>query len=58
MRYRAAVDAHHEGGIDIVTFICTMHSLDEAIERCQEFMELGADVTLPEAPRSVDRLKR
>lgn len=60
-RIRAAVDARREGNFDIVIMARTdaraTHSLDEAIERCQEFVRLGADITFLEAPRSVDEMR-
>jgi len=55
-RIRAAVEARREmKDQDIVILARTdarMISLDEAIERCRMFMELGADWTFLEAPRS------
>lgn len=60
-RIRAAVDARREGNFDIVIMARTdaraTHSLDEAIERCQEFVRLGADITFLEAPRSVEEMR-
>lgn len=61
MRVKAAVDARREGNFDIVIMARTdaraTHSLQEAIERCQEFVRLGADITFLEAPRSIDEMR-
>lgn len=35
-----------------------MHGLDEAIRRCQLFMEAGADMTFLEAPASEGEMGR
>lgn len=54
-RIQAAVDAR-EGGSDILIMARTdaraTHGLDEAMERCNAFVELGADITFLEAPQS------
>lgn len=54
-RIRAAVDARG-GGSDILIMARTdaraTHGLDEALERCNAFVELGADITFLEAPQS------
>ena len=59
VRVRAAVDARDEGD-DIVVVARTdaRHSegLEEAVERCRAFAELGADVTFLEAPRSEEEM--
>ena len=60
-RVRAACDARDEG-LDI----CIMArsdaraslGLEEAIERCRDFMEAGADISFLEAPRSEEEMKR
>lgn len=61
LRIRAAVDARDEGA-DILIMARTdaraTHGLDEAIERCQTFVELGADITFLEAPESIDEMQR
>jgi 2-methylisocitrate lyase-like PEP mutase family enzyme len=61
LRIRAAVDARNEGA-DILIMARTdaraTHGLDEAIERCQAFVELGADITFLEAPESIDEMQR
>ena len=53
MRIRAAVDARNAGS-DILIMARTdaraCVSLDEAIERCRLFREIGADITFLEAP--------
>jgi 2-methylisocitrate lyase-like PEP mutase family enzyme len=60
-RIRAAVDAR-EAGADILIMARTdaraTHGLDEAIERCNAFVELGADMTFLEAPRSQEEMER
>lgn len=52
-RIRAAVDARTDGA-DVVIMARTdaraTHGLDEAIQRCLRFRELGADITFLEAP--------
>jgi 2-methylisocitrate lyase-like PEP mutase family enzyme len=54
-RIRAAVDAREEGA-DILIMARTdarhAHGLGEAIERCVDFAELGADILFLEAPHS------
>jgi len=60
-RVRAAVDARDEGaGILVMarTDARATHGLDEAIERCQAFAEIGADLLFLEAPRSEDEMRR
>ena len=60
-RVRAAVDARNEGQ-DIVILARTdaraTLGLDEAIERCRVFRELGADWTFLEAPQSLEEMAR
>lgn len=60
LRIRAAVDARLQGA-DILIMARTdaraTHGLDEAIERCQAFVELGADITFLEAPRSKNEMQ-
>ncbi|HEY7186522.1 MAG TPA: isocitrate lyase/PEP mutase family protein [Vicinamibacterales bacterium] len=60
-RIRAAVDAR-DAGADIVIMARTdaraCVSLDEAIERCLAFRELGADITFLEAPVSEAEMRR
>jgi 2-methylisocitrate lyase-like PEP mutase family enzyme len=61
LRIRAAVDARAEGA-DILIMARTdaraTEGLDEAIERCRMFRELGADITFLEAPTSEDEMRR
>lgn len=61
LRIRAAVDARAEGP-DILIMARTdaraTEGLDEAIERCRMFRELGADITFLEAPTSEDEMRR
>jgi 2-methylisocitrate lyase-like PEP mutase family enzyme len=60
-RIRAAVDARDEGA-DILIMARTdaraTHGLDEAIERCRAFAELGADIAFLEAPETQDEMRR
>jgi 2-methylisocitrate lyase-like PEP mutase family enzyme len=55
LRVRAAVDARKEGA-DILIMARTDaragHGLEEAIARCRAYVDLGADITFLEAPRS------
>lgn len=58
-RVQAAVDARNAGA-DIVILARTdarVVSLGEAIERCKMFMEIGADWTFLEAPRSREEMQ-
>lgn len=61
-RIKAAVDARAELGEDIVILARTdargTVSLDEAIERCKMFRELGADWTFLEAPENEEEMQR
>ncbi|OAI11514.1 carboxyvinyl-carboxyphosphonate phosphorylmutase [Methylomonas koyamae] len=61
LRIRAAIDARNEGA-DILIMARTdaraTHGIDEAIARCQAFVELGADITFLEAPESIDEMQR
>ncbi len=54
-RIRAAVD-EREAGSDILIMARSDalhgHGIDETIERCRIFADLGADILFPEAPRS------
>eukprot|EP01035_Chromulina_nebulosa_P018252 gene18252-23925_t len=60
-RIQAAVDARNEGA-DIVILARTdaraIYGLDEAIERCKIFRQLGADWTFLEAPESEEEMIR
>jgi 2-methylisocitrate lyase-like PEP mutase family enzyme len=59
-RIRAAVDARDEGA-DVLILARTdaraALGLDEALERCRGFAELGADILFLEAPRSEDEMR-
>lgn len=60
MRIRAACDAR-DAGEDILIMARTdarIESLDEAIERCRLFREVGADLTFLEAPTSEAEMRR
>jgi 2-methylisocitrate lyase-like PEP mutase family enzyme len=60
-RIRAAVDARDAGsGILIMarTDARACISLDEAIVRCQQFREIGADITFLEAPLDEEEMRR
>ena len=60
-RVQAAVDARN-GGSDILIMARTdanaTDGMDEAIQRCQAFADIGADITFLEAPRDEDEMKR
>lgn len=61
MRIRAAVDAR-EDGADILIMARTdaraSLGLDDAIDRCKAFRDLGADITFLEAPESEAEMQR
>ena len=61
MRIRAAVDAR-EAGANILIMARTdaraTLGLDEAIDRCRAFRDLGADITFLEAPESEAEMQR
>ncbi|AWJ92797.1 carboxyvinyl-carboxyphosphonate phosphorylmutase (plasmid) [Azospirillum baldaniorum] len=54
MKIRAAVDAARSGANDILILARTdaraVHGFDAALERCQDFVEEGADIIFMEAP--------
>jgi len=60
LRIRAAVDAR-EAGADLLVLARTDaragHGLEEALERCRAFADLGADILFLEAPRSEAELE-
>ena len=59
-RIKAAVDARSEG-MDILIMARTdanhVHGLKEALERAQQFHELGADILFVEAPKNIDEMR-
>jgi len=59
-RIKAAVDAR-DGGADILIMARTdaraTFGLNEAVERCKVFHEIGADITFLEAPRSETEMR-
>src|SRR5688572_5971981 len=61
MRVRAAVDAR-DAGADILIMARTdaraCVSLDEAIQRCRRFRDIGADITFLEAPLDESEMQR
>ena len=61
VRLQAAVDARDEGA-DILIMARTdangTDGLDEAIERCKGFMDIGVDITFLEAPRDEAEMER
>ncbi len=60
-RIRAAVDAREEGA-DILIMARTdanaTDGMDEAIDRCKMFRDLGVDITFLEAPKNEDEMQR
>lgn len=60
LRIRAAVDARDRGA-DILIMARTdaraTHGFEEALARCKAFVELGADITFLEAPRSEEEMQ-
>lgn len=60
VRLRAALDARVDPDFVIIarTDALTVHGVDDAIGRAQQYAEAGADVCFVEAPRSVDELAR
>ncbi len=61
MRIRAAVDAREEGA-DILIMARTdaraSLGMEEAMDRCKAFRDLGADITFLEAPESEQEMQR
>jgi 2-methylisocitrate lyase-like PEP mutase family enzyme len=61
MRIQAAVDARRDGD-DILIMARTdaraTDGLDEAVLRCRQFREIGADITFLEAPESEAEMRR
>jgi len=61
LRIKSAIDARQEGA-DILIMARTdaraTHGIDEAIARCQAFIELGVDITFLEAPESIEEMQR
>ena len=62
LRVRAAVDAREESGERILVMARTdaraTDGLEEALERCRVFADLGADILFLEAPRSEAEMER
>jgi 2-methylisocitrate lyase-like PEP mutase family enzyme len=60
MKIRAAVDA--KAGADILIMARTdaraVHGFDDALARCRDFEEEGADIIFMEAPESEDEMRR
>lgn len=60
-RLQAAVDARNEGEDILImarTDARTTDGLEEAIQRSQEFVEIGADISFLEAPESEQEMKQ
>ncbi len=61
LRIRSAVDARRQGA-DILIMARTdaraTHGLSEAIDRCNAFVDMGADITFLEAPQSTAEMER
>jgi 2-methylisocitrate lyase-like PEP mutase family enzyme len=60
MRIRAAVDARQDADILIMarTDARAVTGLDDALHRCHDFVDEGADIIFLEAPESVDEMRR
>jgi 2-methylisocitrate lyase-like PEP mutase family enzyme len=62
LKIRAAVDARSEGGTDILIMARTdargVHGFEEALTRCRDFEEEGADIVFLEAPESIDEMSK
>jgi 2-methylisocitrate lyase-like PEP mutase family enzyme len=61
-RIQAAVDARHEYGLDILVIARTdarqTHGFTEAVQRCQQFCAIGADITFLEAPETLQEMRQ
>jgi len=60
-RIRAAVDAREQGAEILVmarTDARAEHGIEEAIDRCRAFADLGADILFLEAPQSESEMER
>lgn len=59
-RVKAAVDARAESDVMILarTDARATHGLSEAIERAQQFHELGAEIIFVEAPQSIEEMQQ
>jgi 2-methylisocitrate lyase-like PEP mutase family enzyme len=59
-RIRAAVDARADTDILIMarTDARAVNGFDDALQRCHDFVEEGADIIFLEAPESVDEMRR
>ena len=60
MRIRAAVDARADADILIMarTDARAVTGLDDALDRCRDFVDEGADIIFLEAPESVEEMRR
>jgi 2-methylisocitrate lyase-like PEP mutase family enzyme len=60
MRIKAAVDARRDTDILIMarTDARAVNGFDDALARCHDFVEEGADIIFLEAPESVDEMRR
>ena len=59
-KIKAAVDARHDPNFQIIarTDAYATDGLDAAIERAEQFIEAGADITFVEAPKRADEIER
>ncbi len=61
-RIRACARVREEHGLDVLimarTDACATDGFDEALWRCEAFVDAGADVTFLEAPESVEQMRR
>ena len=62
LKIRAAVDARREADADILILARTdaraVHGFDEALNRCRDFEEEGADIIFFEAPETETEMRR
>ena len=59
-KIKAAVDARHDPNFQIIarTDAYATDGLDAAIERAEQFIEAGADITFVEAPKRAEEIER
>lgn len=59
-KIRAAVDARHDENVQIIarTDAYATEGLEAALERAEQFVEAGADITFVEAPKRLDEIQQ